>query len=125
MVHILKNFKVSTILIFTFTLSLSAEDQSAQSVGNNNDTQTPDSSDVRSATVEAIDGTKIDMLVTGDGKAITVATQDPTMLHKNKKKKHHELNGNPVDEPLSIGLVNISTMSLVEDAQPEVSNPIP
>jgi hypothetical protein len=107
-----------------FCISLSAEEQSTQSVENNTEAQSTDSNDVRSATVEAIDGTKIDMLVTGDGKAVTVATQDPALMHR-KKKKHHELNGNPVDEPLSIGLINVSTMTLVEDAQPEVSNPIP
>jgi len=88
-------------------------------------TQEQDASDnpVNSATVQGLDGTKINLLVNSDGQAVTVATQNPNQL-KSKRKKHTVI-GNPVDEPLSTGLVNISSLSLVEDAQPELSNPLP
>jgi hypothetical protein len=117
--------------IFTYLIlnilpigSIYSEDSVPANNLNVDNQQQTNSDDIRSATVDAIDGTKINMLVTEDGKAVTVATQDLT-FHKKRKKKHNELNGNPVDEPLSIGLINISTMTLVEDAQPEVSNPSP
>jgi hypothetical protein len=81
--------------------------------------------DVRSATVVGLDGTKIDLLVASDGKALTVAIQDPSQIHRKKKKKHNVVEGNPVDEPLVAGLMNDPSLTLIEDAQPQVSNPIP
>jgi len=79
---------------------------------------------VSSTTVQGLDGTKISLLVNGDGQALTVATENRSQ-NRSKHKKHNTLVGNPVDEPLSTGLVNISTLTMVEDAQPELSNPNP
>jgi hypothetical protein len=104
---------------------LSAEDQQPNPVKENSETVPSTSDSVRPVTVDTVDGTRIDMLVSSDGKAVTVASQDASSIQKRKKKKHSPLIGNPVDEPLSIGLINISSLALVEDAQPELSNTFP
>ena len=83
-----------------------------------------DGGDVHSEMVQGIDGTRIDLMVNGQGQAIAVATQAPD-LHRHKKRKHPLVGENPADEPLNAGLVNEFSPSVIEDASPQLSNDLP
>ena len=92
-------------------------------------TQAPiveESEDVHTATVVALDGTRLDMMINSDGQAVTVATQSGESKRKHKHHHHADEGGDsPADEQLNAGLINETSPAMVEDSQPQVSNDLP
>ena len=77
--------------------------------------------EVHTASMVALDGTTIDMVINTEGQAIAVATDGPDKKRKHKHHHHADEGGDsPADEQLNAGLINEDSPATVEDSMPQV-----